>query len=89
MNAYLFQKLFCKHPSLDHLNHVVFTLKNDGSEDNIMYCFKSELPCLEGASLLKGEVGILNVDIVNCNSFDIAGSDVDEANTETNISNDI
>ena len=49
-------------------------------------CFKSESPCLEGASLLKDQDNILNnYDIVNCNPFEVIDSDVDEANTETNI----
>ena len=52
----------------------------------IIHCFKSESPCLEGASLLKDQVNILNnYDIVNCNPFEVTDSDVDEANIETNI----
>ena len=61
-------------------------MKNDGSEGNIIHCFKSGQPCSEGASLLKDQVNISNNDdIVNYNPFEVTDSDVDEENTETNI----
>lgn len=45
-------------------------LKNDGSEGTIIQCFKSGQPCLEGASLLKKQVNILD-NIVNYNPFEV------------------
>ena len=61
-------------------------LKNNGSEDNIIHCFKSRQPCSEGAFLLKDQGYILNnEEIVNCNPFEVTDSDVDEVDTETNI----
>ena len=43
-------------------------------------------PFLEGVSPWKDQVNILNNDdVVNCNPFEVTESDVDEANTETNI----
>ena len=60
-------------------------MKNDESEDKI-HCFKSGQPCSEGASLLQDQVNILsNDDIVNCNPFEVTGSDLDEVNIETYI----
>ena len=61
-------------------------LKNNGSEDNIIHSFKSQQPCSEGVFLLKDQGYILNnEEIVNCNPFEVTDSDVDEADTETNI----
>ena len=62
------------------------TFKNDGSEYNIIHYFKNGSQCLKGAFLLKDQVIILNNDdIVNCIMFEVTGSDVGEANTETNM----
>ena len=62
------------------------TLKNDGIQDSIIHCFKSGQPFSESALLLKDPMNILNNDdIVNCNPFEVTDSDVDEANTGTNI----
>ena len=50
----------------------------DGCEENIILFLKTCSPCLEGASLLKDQVNIVNNDdILNCNPFEVTDSDVD------------
>ena len=54
----------------------------DGCEENIILFRKTYSPCLEGASLLKDQVNIVNNDdVLNCNPFEVTDSDVDGMNT--------
>ena len=54
----------------------------DGCEENIILFLKTCSPCLEGVSLLKDQVNIVNNDdILNCNPFEVTDSDVDGVNT--------
>ena len=61
-------------------------LKNDGSEDNMIHCFKNGQPCSACASLLQDQVHIINNDdVVNANPFDVTDKDVDEATPQENL----
>ena len=61
-------------------------LKNDGSEDNMIHCFKNGQPCSACATLLQDQVHIINNDdVVNAKPFDVTDSDVDEATLQENL----
>ena len=57
-------------------------IDKNGSEDNLIHCFKDGQPCSAGTSLLKDQI---NDDVVNANPFEVTDSNVDEANSPTNL----
>ena len=64
----------------------MLTLKHDGGEDTIIYCFKSSSPCSKCALLFKDQLNILNNDdIVSSNPFEVTDSDVDEGDTKAKV----
>ena len=61
-------------------------LKADGSEDNLIPCFKEGQPCANGLDMLKEQQNLLsNAEYLNSNPFEIKESDTDEANTNNNL----
>ena len=61
--------------------HVEF---ENGSEDNLIHCFKDGQPCSADASLLKDQINIL-INDVSTNPFEVTDFDVDETNSPTNL----
>lgn len=61
-------------------------LKSDGSEDELIHCFKKIQPCACGSDVLKEQFQLLrNADELNENRFAPSDSDVEEANNEENL----
>ena len=56
-------------------------LPNDGSQDEVIHCFKKGNPCEAGAALLKAQLDVLEDSLLNQNPFDeITESDMEDAN---------
>ena len=63
-------------------------LKTDGSEDDLIHCFKDAQPCASGSAVLKDQVQLLkDADVLDKNPFQTSttDSDVEEANIEDNL----
>ena len=54
-------------------------LKTDGSEDEIVHCFKSGSPCAARLSLLNDQTAMLDDPSLQINPFEITDSDREEA----------
>ena len=64
-------------------------LKNDGSEDSSIHCFKEIQPCEVGAALLKDQTKLLHDKDLEKNSFEnqnASESDIEEAIASFNLS---
>ena len=56
-------------------------LPNDGSQDEMIHCFKKGKPCEAGAALLKEQLNVLDDSTLSKNPFDeITESDMEDAN---------
>ena len=63
-------------------------LKNDGSEDSSIHCFKENQPCAAGAALLKDQTKLLYDKDLEKNPFEnqnASESDIEEANASFNL----
>ena len=54
-------------------------LKNDGSEDNLIHCFKQKQPCESGAEILKSQLSVLEEPLRSNPFEEITDSDVQKA----------
>ena len=71
---------------IDSFKGCALNLKNDGSEDNKIHCFKSTQPCSAGASVLEDQTKVVNnTDANEMNPFEPTDSDVEEANDPGNL----
>ena len=63
-------------------------LKNDGSEDGDIHCFKANQPCFAGSQLLQNQTDLLFDNTIDKNPFanlKISESDIEEANVSFNL----
>ena len=63
-------------------------LKNDGSEDGDIHCFKKNQPCFAGAQLLQNQTDLLfdnNIDKTPFANLEISESDIEETNASFNL----
>lgn len=62
-------------------------LKADGSEDDLIHCFKNDQPCAPGSAVLKDQMKLLkDADFLDINPFQTStNSDIEEANIEDNL----
>ena len=65
-------------------------LKADGSEDDLIHCFKKDQPCAPGSAVLKDQMKLLkDADFLDKNPFQTStDSDIEEANIEENLIDD-
>ena len=59
-------------------------IKTDGSEDDLIHCFKEDQPCSTGKEILKDQTRLLRDDSLHENPFSPTDSDVEDANASFN-----
>ena len=60
-------------------------IKTDGSEDDLIHCFKEDQPCSTGKEILKDQTRLLRDDSLHENPFSPTDSDVEDANASFNL----
>ena len=70
----------------DSFKYCALTLNVDGTEDDIISCFKSDKPCAAGKKVLNEQMLLLNDEAIHEDPFQPTDSDIEEANhPENNI----